>query len=249
MNILVLISVVPNTTSKISFKDNDTLFDSEGINYIINPYEEFGLSWAVKYKEKNPETTITVITVGEVFTENVLRKCLAIGADKAVRINVQAKDGFSVANEIAAYDGINTYDIIIGGRESIDYNGGMVTGILAASLSYNYINPCTSLEINEKRAIATRDTDYHKESIECELPLVIATQKGIVEESELIIPNMRAIMGSKQKPLEVVESKFDKANVTIEKYEKPSLNTQTKFIDADNIDELVEALHKKEKLI
>ena len=203
MNILVCISNVPDTTSKINFVENDSKFDSNGVQYIINPNDEFGLTKAVWMKESNG-ANVTVLTVGDLSAETILRKCLAIGADKAIRIDCEASDAYSVAREIEAHCQTTSYDLIICGRESIDYNGGLVPGLLAGFLDYNFVTNCVSLEINDTKATCAREISGGTEVSECEIPLVIGSQKGLVEESDLIIPNMRGIMMARKKPLTVV---------------------------------------------
>ena len=193
MKILVCISHVPDTTSKINFSDNDTKFDANGVNFVINPNDEFGLTRAMWFKEKQG-ASVHVINVGGPQTEPTLRKALAIGADEAIRIDTSAVDGYSVALQLAqvAKDGV--YDLIIGGRESIDYNGGMVPGMLAKMIGANFVNTCISLEIEGASVTAIREIDGGKETLQTSLPLVIGGQKGLVEESDLRIPNMRGIL-------------------------------------------------------
>ena len=203
MNIIVCISSVPDTTSKIKFNENSE-FDTNGIQFIINPYDEFGLTKAVKIKE-NLGGTITVVTVGDIVSEPVIRKSLAIGADKAVRININPKDSFETASLISEYIKDMEYDIIIAGRESIDYNGSAVPCMIAEMLDIPFINACIGLNLNDKTADLIREVDGGKEFISSPLPLIIGGQKGLVEESELLIPNMRGIMQSRTKPLEIIE--------------------------------------------
>ena len=203
MKVLVCISHVPDTTSKINFTDGDTVFDSQGVQFVINPNDEFGLTRAMWFKEKQ-NATIDVINVGSSNTEPTLRKALAIGADKAIRIDSEPIDGMFVSKEIAEYIKSNHYDLVIAGRESIDYNGGMVPGMIAGLNNANFINNCISLEIEGTSVTASREIDGGKETIESSTPLVIGAQKGLVEESDLRIPNMRGIMMARKKQLEVI---------------------------------------------
>ncbi len=248
MKILVCISHVPDTTSKINFTENDTKFDSSGVQYVINPNDEFGLTRAMWFKEKQG-ATVDVINVGGPETEPTLRKALAIGADTAIRINTPALDGFQVAKELAKVAGEDSYDLIIAGRESIDYNGGMVPGMLAGLLKANFVNTCISLEVEGNEAKAVREIDGGKESVTTSLPLVIGAQKGLVEEKDLKIPNMRGIMQARQKPLNVVEPVGAEAQTAIEKFEKMPLKGNVTMIDPDNLDELVNLLHNEAKVI
>ncbi|MGB1449086.1 MAG: electron transfer flavoprotein subunit beta/FixA family protein [Flavobacteriaceae bacterium] len=248
MNILVCISHVPDTTSKINFVENDTQFDTAGVQYIINPNDEFGLTRAMWLKEKIG-ATVDVINVGGAETEPTLRKTLAIGADKAIRVDTAAVDAVQVAKEIVAVVQNGQYDLIIAGRESIDYNGGMVPGMIAAMLEMSYVNNCVGLEIDGDKATAVREIDGGKETISTNLPLVIGGQKGLVEESDLKIPNMRGIMMARKKPLEVVAPSGATALSSTIKFEKPAPKGEVKLVDADNVDQLIDLLHNEAKVI
>ena len=172
MKILVCISHVPDTTSKINFTDNNSKFDTNGVQFVINPNDEFGLTRAMWFKEKQG-ANVTVVNVGGPETEPTLRKALAIGADGAIRVNTPARDGFSVAKQLAKVIQDGEYDLIIAGRESIDYNGGMVPGMIAGLTNFNFVNNCIGLEIDGTTALATREIDGGKETITTSLPLII----------------------------------------------------------------------------
>lgn len=248
MKILVCISHVPDTTSKINFKENDTKFDNNGVQFVINPYDEFALTRAMWFKEKQG-ATITVITVGNTTTEPTLRKALAIGADAAIRVNTEATDGFSVAKELAEVVKKGSFDLVLTGKESIDYNGGMVPGMLATLIDYNFVNACTGLEIEGEKITITREIDGGKEILSTNLPLVVAGQKGLVEEKDLKIPNMRGIMMARKKPLTIVEPIAIETATAIVSFEKPAAKSACKIVSADNIDELVNLLHNEAKVI
>ncbi|MEB8330100.1 electron transfer flavoprotein subunit beta/FixA family protein [Flavobacteriaceae bacterium KMM 6897] len=248
MKILVCISNVPDTTSKINFTDNDTKFDSNGVQFVINPNDEFGLTRAMWFKEKQG-ATVHVATVGGANTEPTIRKALAIGADEAIRVNAEPTDGYYVAQQLAEVVKNGGYDLVIAGRESIDYNGGMVPGIMATILDMNFINTCVNLEIDGDKVTATREIDGGKEKLSTSLPLVIGGQKGLVEESDLRIPNMRGIMMARQKKLNVVEPIDAMATTKDEKFEKPAPKGAITLVSADNIDELINLLHNEAKVI
>lgn len=248
MKILVCISHVPDTTSKINFVENDTKFDTNGVQYIINPNDEFGLTRAMWFKEKQG-AEVDVINVGGQETETTLRKALAIGADSAIRINTEALEASQVAKEIVAVIQNTEYDLVIAGRESIDYNGGMVPGMIAALLDASYVNNCVGLEIDGDKATAIREIDGGKETVSTTLPLVIGGQKGLVEESDLKIPNMRGIMMARKKPLIVQEPIGASSSAVTTSYEKPAPKGEVKLVDADNVDELIDLLHNEAKVI
>lgn len=248
MKILVCISHVPDTTSKINFADGDTKFDTNGVQFVINPNDEFGLTRAMWFKEKQG-ATVDVVNVGGPETEPTLRKALAIGADSAIRVNTPATDGYAVAKQLANVVKDGGYDLVIAGRESIDYNGGMVPGMLAELIGANFVTNCINLEVDGKNAKAIREIDGGKETVSTSLPLVIGGQKGLVQESDLRIPNMRGIMMARQKPLNVMEAVNATKETSTVKFEKPAPKGAVKLISPDNLDELVSLLHNEAKVI
>lgn len=248
MKILVCISHVPDTTSKINFTANDTAFDTNGVSYVINPNDEFGLTRAIWFQEQQG-ANVTVVNVGGPETEPTLRKALAIGANEAIRVNAPATDGFFVAKQLAEVIKNGGYDLIIAGKESLDYNGGMVPGMLAGLLGYNFLNSCTELTIDGNNAIASREIDGGKETVATTLPLIIGGQKGLVEEKDLRIPNMRGIMTARTKVLTVLEPIAATAETKAIKFEKPAAKSAVKLVSADNLDELINLLHNEAKVI
>ncbi len=248
MKILVCISCVPETTSKINFVENDTKFDKNGVKFVINPNDEFGLTRAIWIKEKD-NSSIDVINVGLDDSDPILRKTLAIGADKAIRINSNPKDSFQVAKLIADHISKNNYDLIIAGRESIDFNGNMVPGFISELVGINFITNCVGLEINGKKIKASREIEGGTETLSCTLPVIIGGQKGLVEESDLKIPNMRGIMQARQKPLEVIEVDENNLKTETVKFYKPQEKGEIKMISSENLDELINLLHKEAKVI
>lgn len=248
MKILVCISSVPDTTSKINFTANDTQFDTHGVQLVINPNDEFGLTRAMWFKEQQG-ATVHVTTVGGSQTEPVLRKALAIGADEAIRVNAKPTDGFFVAKQLAEVVNNGGYDLIIAGRESIDYNGGMVPGMLAALLESNFVTTCVGLELAGDQVTAIREIDGGKETLSTALPLVIGAQKGLVEESDLRIPNMRGIMMARKKPLQVVEPVAVVQPTQDQRFEKPAPKGPVTLVDPDKVEELIALLHNEAKVI
>ncbi len=246
MKILVCLSNVPDTTSKINFTDGDTKFDPSGVQFVINPNDEFGLTRAMWFKEKQG-AIVHVATVGGPSTEPTIRKALAIGADEAIRVNAEPTDGFFVAQQLVEVIRNGGYDLVIGGRESIDYNGGMVPGIIAALLDMNFVNTCIGLEVDGSNATAMREIDGGKEKISTALPLVIGGQKGLVEESDLRIPNMRGIMMARKKVLTVLEPIAAAKATQDTKFEKPTAKGTVKLVD--NVDDLIDLLHNEAKAI
>ena len=247
MKILVCISHVPDTTSKINFTNADTEFDTNGVQFVINPNDEFGLTRAIWFQEQQG-AHITVVNVGGPETEPTLRKALAIGADEAIRVNAVPVDGYFVANALANVIQNGAYDLIIAGKESLDYNGGMVPGLLAGLLDYSFVNSCIELTVDGNTAKAAREIDGGKEFLTASLPLIIGGQKGLVEEKDLRIPNMRGIMTARTKTLTVIEANASAKSSSVQ-FEKPAAKSAVKLVAADQLDELINLLHNEAKVI
>lgn len=245
MKILVCISNVPDTTSKITFVDNNTAFNKNGVQYIINPYDELALSKAVELAEGG-KASVTVIHVGDVSSEPTIRKALAIGADQAVRVDATPKDAWFVANQIAAYAKAENFDLILTGRESIDYNGAQVQAYVAELLNIPSVSIAKKIEINGQEATIEREIEGGKEVLSVSLPVVVGTAEGV---AEVKIPNMRGIMGARSKPLNVIPAVETPTLSTITSYETPAPRSAVKLIDKEDVNKLVELLHTEAKVI
>jgi electron transfer flavoprotein beta subunit len=245
MKILVCITHVPDTTAKISFKDDNTKFNSDGVQYIIGPYDDYALARAVELKEASGGT-VTVLNVGGAETEPTIRKALAIGADDAIRIDAEPTDSFFVAEQIANHAKDAGYDLIMMGRESIDFNGGMVHGMVGELLGLPAISPVMKLDIEGQTAKLAREIEGGKEYLELELPFIAGCQEPIAEWK---IPNMRGIMSARSKKLDVVAPSDASEAVKLQKYEMPPAKGDVKMIDADNVEELVKLLKNEAKVI
>jgi electron transfer flavoprotein beta subunit len=245
MKILVCVSNVPDTTTKVTFIENNTQFNTSGVQFIINPYDELSLTRSLEITEKLGGT-VTIITVGLADTEASIRKALAIGATDAVRINAVPTDAYFVAEQIAAYAKDNNFDLIFTGRESIDYNGGQVCGLLAEMLNLPSVNVITSIEIDGKTAMMERDIDGGKEKISASLPLVVSAQKELTEPR---IPNMRGIMAARTKPLQVIEPVAVTQTVSSVGFELPMAKGSVKLIPAEDAGSLIGILHNEAKII
>jgi electron transfer flavoprotein beta subunit len=245
MKILVCISNVPDTTTKVTFTDNNTKFNTQGVQFIINPYDELALTRALELTEK-AGGTVTTVTVGLADTEPTIRKGLAIGAHEAVRINAEPTDAYFVAEQIAAYAKAEQFDLILTGRESIDHNGGLVCGLLGEMLGMPSVNVITKLDIDNGVATLIRDIDGGKETLTCKLPLVASAQKEFTEPR---IPNMRGIMAARTKPLKVVEPTGTAATSATVNFELPPAKGGCKMIPAEQAEQLIELLHNEAKII
>jgi electron transfer flavoprotein beta subunit len=245
MKILVCITHVPDTTSKINFKDNNTKFDTTGVQFIIGPYDDYALARAVELKEATG-STLTVLNVGLADTEPTIRKALAIGADDAIRVNAEPVDSFFVAAQIAEQARAGGYDLILMGRESIDYNSGVVHGIVGEMLGIPSVSPVMKLDIDGTKAKVTCEIEGGKEYLELNLPFVAGCQEPIAEWK---IPNMRGIMSARTKPLKVVEAKTVQSGIKFERFELPPPKGAVKMISADNVGELVTRLKTEAKVL
>nr|WP_299201669.1 electron transfer flavoprotein subunit beta/FixA family protein [uncultured Brumimicrobium sp.] len=246
MKILVCISKAPDTTTKISFTDGDTKFDEGGVKYIVNPYDEwYALVKGIELKEAHGGS-VTTITVGTAEDDATIRKALAIGADDAVRVDVKAEDAGQVAAEIANFAKEGAYDLVLLGKETIDYNGSQVGGMLAEHLDMPFISLAERMEVNGSKATLDKEIVGGVQTVEADLPLVVSCAKGMAEQR---IPNMRGIMAARTKPLKVVEASNAAKQTSFVKYGLPAPKSAVKLIDPNNMDELVELLHNEAKVI
>ena len=244
MNVLVCISNVPDTTTKITFTDNNTQFNTNGVQFILNPYDEIALARAIELTEGNG--AVTVISVGDVSTEPTIRKALAIGATDAVRINAKPHDAWFVAYQIAQYVKTNPFDLILTGRESIDYNGSKVAGMLGELLDLPSVSIIKKLDVLGDTATVEREIEGGKEVLTIPFPFVAGTAEGVAEAK---IPNMRGIMSARTKPLTVVEPSAVKTFSEVISYETPALRGQVTLVSADDTAKLVELLHVEARVI
>ncbi|MEI6889171.1 MAG: electron transfer flavoprotein subunit beta/FixA family protein [Bacteroidales bacterium] len=249
MNILVCISNVPDTTTKVKFIDDSKKLDTAGIQWIINPWDELSLTRALELKDDpaNGIQKVTVAHVGLVGSEPTIRKALAIGADDAIRINADPTDGIFVAAQLAEALKKESYDLILCGIESSDYNGSMVGGMLAEFLGIPSVSSVSAIRFENGQVILTREIDGGKEVISSAIPLVAIVQKGIAKEPR--IAAMRGIMMARSKPIKVSEPGGSSAMTEVLVYEKPQPRAACKYIDPENPKLLVELLQNEAKVI
>jgi electron transfer flavoprotein beta subunit len=245
MKILVCISNVPDTTTKITFTNDNTEFNAAGVQFILNPYDEIALSRAIDLCEGG-KGTVTVINVGDSSTEPTIRKALAIGADDAVRINAVPQDAYFVAYQIAEYAKTQQFDLILTGRESIDHNGAQVPAMIAELLDIPSVSIVKKLDFDGKTATLSREIEGGKEVVEVDAPFVASCAEGVAEWK---IPNMRGIMSARTKPLQVIEAAATEQLSKINQYQTPAPRSAVKMIDADDVKGLVELLHSEAKVI
>jgi electron transfer flavoprotein beta subunit len=245
MKILVCVSKTPDTTAKIAFTDNNTKFDVNGVQWIINPYDEwYSLVRAIELKEADPSTVIHLITVGAADAEPIIRKALALGGDEAIRVNADSHDSYSIAAQIAEVAKQGGYDLVFTGKETIDYNGSSIGGMVAELLDLPYISLATKFELAGTTATVTREIEGGEEVNEASLPLVVSATKGMAEAR---IPNMRGIMAARTKPLKVVEPVAVEALTSVAGFGLPLAKAGVKLVDAENVEELVRLLHEEAK--
>src|SRR5215204_5812425 len=247
MKILVCISKTPDTTAKIAFTDNNTKFDASGVQWIINPYDEwYSLVRAIELKEADASTIIHLITVAAADADPIIRKALALGGDEAIRVNADSHDSFYVASQIAEVAKQGNYDLIFTGKETIDYNGSSIGGMVAELLDMPYISLATKFEISDAIATITREIEGGEEVCEVSLPVVVSCQKGMAEQR---IPNMKGIMGARTKPLKVVEPVAVNELTSVVGFQLPPAKAGVKLVAPDNTSELVRLLRDEAKVI
>ena len=247
MNILVCISKTPDTTAKIAFTEGNTKFDENGVQWIINPYDEwYSLVRAIELKEKDPTTNIHLITVGGPEAEPIIRKALALGGDEAIRVNSNSNDSYVIAQQIAAIAKQGLYDLIMTGKETIDYNSACIGSMLSAILDLPFVSLANHLEMNGNTATIQREIEGGEETNEVILPMIISCQKGMAEQR---IPNMRGIMAARTKPLKVVDPVATNAHTSIKEFSLPPAKTGVKLIAPDQMEELVKLLKEEAKVI
>jgi electron transfer flavoprotein beta subunit len=246
MKILVCISKTPDTTAKIAFADNNTKFSEAGVQFIINPYDEwYALVRALELKE-TLNATVHLITVGGADTEPVIRKALALGGDEAFRVNADSHDSYYIASQIAAHAKQENYDIIFTGKETIDYNGSGIGGMVAELVGIPFVSIASKFELKGQVATLRREIEGGEEVCEVTLPVAVSCQKGMAEAR---IPNMRGIMAARTKPLKVIEPVQADTLTSIVSFELPPAKAGVKLIPADNVEELVKLLHEEAKVI
>jgi electron transfer flavoprotein beta subunit len=247
MKILVCISKTPDTTAKIAFTDNNTKFDTTGVQWIINPYDEwYALVRAIELKEKDASIAIHLVTVGTADADPIIRKALALGGDEAIRVNADSHDSYYIAAQIAAVAKQGSYDLVFTGKETIDYNGSSIGGMVAELLDLPYISLATHFELAGSKATVTREIEGGEEINEVELPAVVSAQKGMAEQR---IPNMRGIMAARTKPLKVAEPVAADTLTSVTGFGLPPAKAGVKLVPADNVEELVRLLNEEAKAI
>lgn len=246
MKILVCISKVPDTTSAVQFTDNNTKFKSDGVTYIINPADEwYALVRALELKEANG-AHVTLINVGGAENEQILRKAISIGGDDCVRIDAEPKNSLFVAHQIANYAKTNEYDLVFCGKETIDYNGFEVPGMIAELGDYAYVSLVSKMQLNGNTATLERDIEGGIEVVSVDLPLVVSASKGLAEQR---IPNMKGIMAARTKPMQVIAPAESADTMNVVQYENAPAKQGVKMLNADQMDELVRLLHEEAKVI
>jgi electron transfer flavoprotein beta subunit len=247
MKILVCVSKTPDTTAKIAFTDNNTKFAADGVQWIINPYDEwYALVRAIELKEADPSTVLHLVNVGSADSEPIIRKALALGGDEAIRVNTDNADSFYIASQIAAVAKEGAYDLVFTGKETIDYNGSSIGGMVAELLDLPYISHAVKFTLEGGNAVVVREIEGGEETDKVALPAVVSCQKGMAEQR---IPNMKGIMGARTKPLKVVEAAAADTYTSIASFDLPPAKAGVKLVSAENPEELVRLLHEEAKVI
>lgn len=249
MKILVCISHVPDTTTKVKFVNNNTTFDNTGVQWVINPWDELALTRSLDIKDAQPGVieNITVVNVGGCETDPTIRKALAMGADKGIRINVNPADSYIIAAQLAEVIKKENFDVIFCGIESCDFNGCTVGGMLSEMLNLPSVSAVSFFDIENGEIKLKREIDGGQEVVTTQTPFVAVVQKGICKEPR--IPSMRGIMGARAKPLQVIEPMAAEPLVEFVNFEYPKPKAACKKVDPENVKELVLLLHNEAKVI
>jgi electron transfer flavoprotein beta subunit len=249
MKILVCISNVPDTTTKIKFAEGNASIDAAGIQWVINPWDELSLTRALELKDDagSGVKSVTVVHVGNSASEPTIRKALAIGADDAVRVNAESSDAFFVAAQIADVVRKEQYDLIMCGIESSDYNGSLVGGMISEFLGIPSVSAVSGLKIENGQPVMTREIDGGKEVVSVPAPVVAIVQKGIAKEPR--IAAMRGIMMARTKPVKLVEPIAIEPLTRIAVFERPAPRAACKYVDAENPAKLIDLLQNEAKVI
>lgn len=246
MKILVCISKTPDTTAKIAFTDNNTKFAADGVQWIINPYDEwYALVRAIELKEKDPSVIIHLISVGGADYDPIIRKALALGGDEAIRVNTDSHDSFYIASQIATVAKEGAYDLVLCGKETIDFNGSSVPGMVSELMDAAFVSLATKFDLSGNTATINREIEGGEETCQATLPLVVSCQKGIAEQR---IPNMKGIMGARTKPLKVQEPAAVTPLTSIVSFELPPAKAGVKLVSPDHPEELVRLLHEEARV-
>jgi electron transfer flavoprotein beta subunit len=248
MKILVCISNVPDTTTKVKFVDDFKKLDVNGIQWVINPWDELALTRALELKDdaSNGVQTVTVAHVGLTGSDPTIRKALAIGADDAIRVNTEAGDAYAIAAQLAEAIRSENFDIILCGIESSDHNGSTVGGMLAEFLGCPSVTGVSSVKIEAGQPVITREIDGGKEIITVPSPFVAVVQKGIAKEPR--IAAMRGIMMARTKPIKVVEPQAIESLTEVIGYELPKSRAACKYVHADDAGQLIALLQNEAKV-
>lgn len=249
MKILVCISNVPDTTTKVRFINDFKMLDTAGIQWIINPWDELSLTRALELKDDASTgiQSVTVAHVGPVGSEPTIRKALAIGADDAIRINAEPGDAYYTAYQLANVLKSESYDLVFCGIESSDFNGSTVGGMLAELLDYPSTSAVSGVNIENGQIVVTREIDGGKEIVTVSSPLVAIVQKGIAKEPR--IAAMRGIMMARTKPLKVIDPVAIDPFTEVTGYEMPKPRAACKYVDPENPGQLVDLLQNEAKII
>lgn len=248
MKILVCINNVPDTTTKVKFVDDSRKLDINGIQWIINPWDELALTCALELKDvaSNGVQSVSVCHVGLASSEPTIRKALAIGADDAIRVNIEPGDAYTIAAQLAAAIHSENFDVILCGIESSDHNGSTVGGMLAEFLGYPSITGVSSVKFESGHPVITREIDGGKEILSVPSPFVAVVQKGIAKEPR--IAAMRGIMMARTKPIRVVEPQVIESLTELINYEMPKPRAACKYVNADEAGQLIALLQNEAKV-
>lgn len=249
MNIIVCVSLVPDSTTKVKIAPDNKSIDQTGVSFIINPYDEFAVEEAVQLKEKNGGE-VTVISFGSDKSKEAIKKAFQMGCDKGILIKADSDnfDSYTVARNLADLIKSKNPDIVLFGKQSIDFDGMLIPNMVGEMLDLPSINVVVKLEINGTKVTAEREIEGGIEIVESSMPIIIGTQKGINNPR---YPNLKSIMASKSKPIEEAKPTYTGNKTEILEMALPAAKGKGKILEggADQVPELVRLLREEAKVI
>ncbi len=248
MKILICINHVPDTETKVKIGSDGTSMDKAGVNFMLNPYDEFAIEAGLKLKEKFAGETITLTLGGDAHKET-LRKTLAMGVDKAILLKDESvRDSFSIARALADALISLSPDCVLFGKQSIDYSGEQIPGLVAEFMNYPSVSVIVKLDAQDGKIVCEREIEGGREVVETSFPVVLSTQKGLNEPR---YPSLKGIMAAKTKPIEERPAPAFPPKTEVRGMSKPPAKAAGKILgtDASAVPELVRLLHEEAKVI
>ncbi len=250
MKIAVCVSHVPDTATKIKLGEDEKTIDPDGVTYVINPYDEYAIEEALKTKEQfGNDSEVIIISLGTDRSKESIRKALAMGADSGILLKDETeRDSFGVAKALADEIKLQGCEIVFCGKQSVDYDNNIIGQLIAELLGYSCITVVVDLKIDGVKITAEREIEGGREVVECELPAVITTQKGLNEPR---YASLKGIMAAKKKTIEEKPATDAEHLTELLKMHLPAPKNPGRIIGTDSsaVPELVRLLREEAKVL